>query len=102
MDARDRCPASNVRSCLRFPSMRTSQPTGHRNAMIPVRSSDLTFPNEFAGCDSRNFKTTAPAEISVTGMHIPAGPVPPRGRTTAPGGPECVGMSAHAWAIRIA
>jgi hypothetical protein len=69
--------------------------------MIPVRSSDLTFLNEF-GCNSRNFKTAAPAEISMAGMHIPAGPVPPRGRTTAPGGRECVVMSAHAWAIRIA
>jgi hypothetical protein len=63
---------------------------------------NLTFLNAFAGCNSRNFKTTTPAEISVIGMRIPAGTGPPRGRTTAPGGRECVGMSAHAWAIRIA
>ena len=81
---------------------RTSQPTGtpQRNDSSAVFGAHVL--NEFAGCNSRNFKTTAPAEISVTGCVFLRGPVPPRGRTTAPGGRECVGMSAHAWAIRIA
>src|SRR6476659_35000 len=102
----DRCPASNVRTCLRSPPTRTSQSTGHRNVMIPVRSLDLTFLNEFAGCNSRNFKTTAPAEISVTGTRIPAGtgaaawkdhgagrPGVRRDVGACLGNPDCIGMA---------
>jgi hypothetical protein len=48
------------------------------------------------GCNSRNFKTTAPAEISVTGMHIPAGTGAAVWEDHGAGRPECAGMSAHA------